>query len=389
MHNIMAHESLSGVTIQDVAAQAGVSAMTVSRVINHPARVAPATRQRVEQAIHELGFVPNALARSLLHGRTHTIALIVSDISNPFFTLIARGVEDVAQRNGYTVLFGNSDESPEKERQYLQAMLSRRIDGMLISATGSASRPMLELLQRHKSPFVLLDRAIDGISADTVTGDSAGGARVLTEHLIGLGHRRVALVNGPPWASTAQDRRRGYLDALLAHGIPPHPELIVEGNFKRDGGYQAAQQLLALPPEQRPTAIFADNNFHSIGVLEALREAQLRVPQDIAMVCFDDIELASAIYPFLTVVAQPARTFGTIAMQFLLERLDGSATEPPRRVVLPPELLVRISCGAPAAPPIPHPLPPHGGEGVPASRPGVGDKRSAEGGLLGVRGKRQ
>ncbi|HET9221779.1 MAG TPA: LacI family DNA-binding transcriptional regulator, partial [Roseiflexaceae bacterium] len=223
----MTREFSSVATIQDVAEHAGVSAMTVSRVINHPAQVAPATRQRVEQAIQELGFVPNALARSLLRGRTHTIALLVSDISNPFFTQVARGVEDVAQRNGYTVIFGNSDESPEKERQYIQALLSRRIDGLLIAAAGSTSRTMLDLLIRHKNPFVLIDRAIEGVPADTVIGDSVGGARALTEHLLGLGHRRIALINGAPEVPTARDRLSGYLQSLRAHGIEAQQELIV------------------------------------------------------------------------------------------------------------------------------------------------------------------
>jgi LacI family transcriptional regulator len=343
-------ESPAAVTIQDVAARAGVSAMTVSRVLNQPARVAPTTRQRVEQAIRELGFVPNALARQLLRGRTHTVALVVSDISNPFFTQIARGVEDVAQRNGYTVIFGNSDESVEKERQYLHALLGRRIDGLLIAAAGSASRPMLELLARRGTQFVLIDRAIDGVPADTVIGDNIGGARTLTEHLICLGHRKIALVNGSQEVPTARDRRRGYLEALREHLIEPRPELIVEGDYKRDSGERAARQLLALPPDQRPTAIFAANNFIGVGVIEALRAARLAVPQDIAIVCFDDIELASALHPFLTVVAQPARTFGTIAAQFLLERLDGAEAPAPRKVVLPPELIVRISCGASLGP---------------------------------------
>jgi len=341
----------SPVTIQDVAEIAGVSAMTVSRVLNHPARVAPTTRQRVEQVIHELGFVPNALARNLQRGRTHTIALVVSDISNPFFTQIARGVEDVAQRNGYTVIFGNSDESPEQERQYIQALLSRRIDGMLIAPAGNASRTMLDLLSRHRHPFVLIDRAIEGVSADTVIGDSVGGARTLTEHLILLGHRRIALVNSAPEVPTARDRRSGYLQTLRTYGIEPRQELIIVGQYTRESGYQAARKLLALPPEQRPTAIFATNNFIGVGVIEALREAQLAVPEDIAVVCFDDIELASALAPFLTVAAQPARTFGTIAMQFLLERLDGGEVVPPRKVVLPPALIVRISCGAQLAAP--------------------------------------
>ena len=347
-------ESPADITIQDVAARAGVSAMTVSRAINHPARVAPATRQRVEQAIRELGFVPNALARQLLRGRTHTLALLVSDIGNPFFTQIARGVEDVAQRNGYTVIFGNSDESVEKERQYLHALLGRRIDGLLIAPAGNGSRPMLELLVQRGTPFVLLDRAIDGVPAEVVIGDNVGGARKLTEHLIGLGHHRIALVNGDPEVPTARDRRRGYLDTLRDHGIAPRPELIVDGSYRRDSGTRAARQLLALPDDQRPTAIFAANNFLAVGVIEALRAAQLVIPRDIAIVCFDDIEMAAALDPFLTVMAQPARTFGTIGAQFLLERLEPSssgAADPragaaPRRVVLPPELIVRVSCGA-------------------------------------------
>jgi LacI family transcriptional regulator, galactose operon repressor len=352
-HNIHMEESPADVTIQDVAARAGVSAMTVSRVINQPARVAPVTRQRVEQAIRELGFVPNALARQLLRGRTHTLALLVSDIGNPFFTQIARGVEDVAQRNGYTVIFGNSDESVEKERQYLHALLGRRIDGLLIAPAGNGSRPMLDLLVQRGTPFVLLDRAIDGVPADVVIGDNIGGARKLTEHLIGLGHRRIALVNGDPAVPTARDRRRGYLETLRDHGIAPQPELIIDGVYRRDSGTYAARQLLALPDDRRPTAIFAANNFLAVGVIEALRAAQVRIPRDIAVACFDDIEIAAALDPFLTVMAQPARTFGTIGAQFLLERLEPSslgvgprATPAPRRVVLPPELIVRVSCGA-------------------------------------------
>lgn len=342
----MSGDSRPDVTIQDVAARAGVSAMTVSRVINQPARVAPATRERVERAIRELHFVPNALARGLLHGRTQAIALLVGDISNPFFTQIARSAEDVAQRNGYTLILANSDESPEKERQYIHTLLSRQIDGLLVAPAGNASRPLLDLLSQRKKPFVLIDRVMDGVAADMVVGDSIGGARTLTEHLIGLGHERIALVNGSAEVSTARERRRGYIEALRLHGIEVRPELIVEGNFKREGGVQAARRLLALPADQRPTAIFADNNFHAIVVIEALHDAGLSVPDDIALVCFDDLELASALSPFLTVVSQPTRTFGTIAMQFLIERLNVVEPLPPRKVILPPELIVRISCGA-------------------------------------------
>jgi LacI family transcriptional regulator len=201
---------------------------------------------------------------------------------------------------------------------------------------------------------VLLDRAIDGVPADVVIGDNIGGARKLTEHLIGLGHRRIALVNGAPEVPTARDRRRGYLETLRDHGITPQPELIIDGVYRRDSGTRAARQLLALPDDQRPTAIFAANNFLAVGVIEALRAFQVIIPRDIAVVCFDDIEMAAALDPFLTVMAQPARTFGTIAAQFLLERLEPTssdagvprATPAPRRVVLPPELIVRVSCGS-------------------------------------------
>jgi LacI family transcriptional regulator len=334
-----------GITVQDVAMRAGVSTMTVSRVINRASRVAPATRERVEQAIRDLGFVPNALARGLSKGQTHTVALLLTDISNPFFTQIARGVEDVAQRNGYTVIFANSDESPQKEAQYVQTLLSRQMDGLLIAPAGNGSRPLLELLVQRKKPFVLLDRNIDGIITDSVVGDNIGGARMLTEHLIKLGHRRIALVHGSLSISTARERQQGYAEALRLHGIAYQADLIVEGNFKRIGGAEAARQLLQLPPERRPTAIFADNNFHAIGIIEVLREAKLAIPEDIAIVCFDDIELASALQPFLTVVAQPARTFGTIGMQFLLDRLNGTEAVAARKVVLQPELIIRESCG--------------------------------------------
>ena len=334
------------ITIQDVAHRAGVSAMTVSRVVNNQARVALATRQRVQQAIKELGYVPNGLARGLLQGRSRTIALVVSDISNPFFTLIARGVEDVAQRCGYAVILGNSDETVEKERQYINVMLENRVDGLLIAPAGHGSRKVLDSLKQSGTKFVLIDRHVEGIMADLVEGDNVAGARQLTAHLLSLGHQRIALVNGSLAVSTARDRLLGYQEALQAVGIQPDLVRIVGNSYKRESGRDAARELLLLPDEQRPTAIVATNNFLAVGVIEALRESSVRVPEDMAVVCFDDIELASALDPFLTVVAQPARTFGTLAAQFLIDRLRGEEDLAPRRVVLPPELTVRMSCGA-------------------------------------------
>lgn len=319
--------------------------MTVSRVINKHQSVAKATRKRVEQAIHELGYVPNTLARSLLHGRTRTIALIVSDISNPFFTQIARGVEDVAQRNGYAVMIGNSDESTEKERYYVNAMLGNRIDGLLIAPAGNDTGQTLSFLSRRGTKFVLIDRDFEGMQADIVMGDSVGGARMLTEHLVHLGHERIAIITGPLDLSTSRDRLRGYQEVMEQHGIALDPTLVLESSYKREGGHEAAQRILQLPLGRRPSAVLASNNFLGVGLIEMLRESSVSVPRDMAVVCFDDLDLASALTPYLTVVAQPARTFGTIAAQFLLDRLDGSDQPPRRKVVLPPELIVRISCG--------------------------------------------
>lgn len=320
--------------------------MTVSRVLNQPTRVAPATRHRVERAIRELGFVPNALARSLLRGRTKTIALVVADLSNPFFTAVARGVEDIAHRYGYTVFFGNSDESVAKEGQYINSMLQNRVDGLLIAPATDGSLDALEFLHRQGRKVVLIDRSVAGAAADLVAGDNVAGARHLTEHLLHLGHRRIGLANGSPAVSTARERQRGYQQALGAQQIELDPTLVVEGAFTRAAGRNAVRQLMRLPPQLRPTAIFACNNLLAIGVLTALREAQIQVPNDIAVVSFDDLELASELYPFLTVVAQPAHTFGTIAMQFLLDRLEGNLDVPPRTVLLPTQLIVRQSCGA-------------------------------------------
>lgn len=320
--------------------------MTVSRVINNHQSVASKTRKRVEVAIRELGYVPNTLARSLLQGRTRTIALIVSDISNPFFTQVARGVEDVAQRNGYAVMIGNSDESTAKERRYVDAMVGNRIDGLLLAPAGHDTCQTLSFLARRGTKFVLLDRDFEDTEADIVMGDSFGGARMLTEHLVKLGHQRIAIVTGPLDLSTSRDRLRGYEDVLRQHGLAIDPVLVMESDYKREGGYKAAQTILSLPTECRPTAVLASNNFLGVGLIQGLRAANFSIPDDMAVVCFDDIELASALTPFLTVVAQPARTFGTIAAQFLLERLDGTDFLPRRRVVLPPELIVRVSCGS-------------------------------------------
>jgi LacI family transcriptional regulator len=336
----------TNVTIKDVARHSGVSPMTVSRVINESRRVSPETRRRVEAAIAELGYVPSRLARGLSRRKTGTIALIVPDVANPFFTLIVRGAEDVARRAGYRIILCDTRADLELERDVVEEMIAHRVEGIAIAPVSDRSRAHLRRLAKFGVPFVLIDRTVPGVQADVVLGDSADGARRLVEHLLSLGHRRIGLIAESDDVSTARDRRRGYGEALERAGLPQDPELVALSTVDPQGGFVGMQQLLAREP--RPTAVFTVNNLVALGAIEAVRAAGLEVPDDVALVCFDDIEYASRLYPFLTVMVQPAETFGTLAIQLLLERIngDGSGSERNRVVVLGAEFIVRKSCGA-------------------------------------------
>jgi LacI family transcriptional regulator len=333
--------------VREVARRAGVSPMTVSRVITGNGRVRPETRVAVQQVIAALGFVPNGLARGLSSRKSMVLGLIVPDVGNPFYAPIARGAESVARRAGYHVILCNSEGNLAYEAEYIADMLERRVDGLLVVPVSDESRANLRQLERHGIPYTLIDRGVPGIDADLVQGDSVGGARSLIAHLISLGHTRIAMLAETNAVSTSRDRRRGYREALAVAGISPMPELLVETTVDLRGGYTGMQALLAL--EHRPTAVFAINNLVAVGAVKAIREFGLRVPDDLALVAFDDIEHEVALSPFLTVIPQPAETFGTIAAQLLLERVLGRAPANRRMVVLPSEVIVRESCGAHAA----------------------------------------
>jgi LacI family transcriptional regulator len=333
------------VTINDVASDAGVSPMTVSRVINDSPRVSVDTRKRVQASITKLGYVPNRLARGLIRRRTGAFGVIVPDVANPFFTLVVRGAEQVAWRAGYHVMLCDTQGNLERERGYLEDMVAFQVEGVLIAPVGDRSRPQLRLLTRNNVPFVLIDRSITGFDGDLVHGDSVGGARQLVEHLIGLGHRRIGMITETSDVSTARDRLQGYRDALDGAAIEFDAELVTESStIDANVAREATLKLLSLPDP--PSAIFAVNNITVVGVVEAARERGLEIPGDLSLVCFDDIEHVSRLYPFLTVMAQPAETYGTIATQLLLDRLSGRVGERRRIVVLPPDFVVRKSCGA-------------------------------------------
>ncbi len=328
-------------TIKDVARGAGVAPNTASRVINDSGYVSEATRARVEAAIEELGYVPNRIARSLRSKQTHTLALVLTDITNPFWTTIARGVEDAASAEGFSVILCNTDESEAKEFSYVGVLLQKQVDGFLLVPAHSEGRSVA-LIRRQGVPLVVLDRTVPA-PVDMVRSDSVGGSRALTEHLLSQGHRRIAILSGPQQVSTASDRVQGFREAMDAAGVVPDERMVIFGEFTRAGGQAMAEEVLGLTP--RPTALVAANNFIAVGAFRALQGMGLRVPEDVALVAFDDLPPSFRMEPFLTVVAQRVYEVGQTATQLLLRRLRAELPDAPQEIVLPVELVVRGSSG--------------------------------------------
>jgi LacI family transcriptional regulator len=335
-------------TIYDVARRAGVAPITVSRVINNTGYIRQETRQRVLDAVDELGYVPNRLASSLRSRRTNVLALVLADISNPFFTLIARGVEDLASEQGYMVIYCNTDESEAEEQKYVDLLLQQRVDGILLVPAGDGAAA-IAAAQRHETPLVVIDRRPPSAAVDSVRGDSFGGAYELGRLLLGLGHRRIALLNGPAGVSTADERQAGLSRLLDEAGVPSAERLSLSGRFTTGSGRQMALQALAAIP--RPTALLAANNFIALGALQAVQECGLRVPQDIALVGFDDLPDALVAFPFLTVAVQPAYEMAQQAAGLLLKRLAGDRPAEPQEIILPTRLIIRQSSGEALAEP--------------------------------------
>ncbi|MFV2020446.1 LacI family DNA-binding transcriptional regulator [Micromonospora sp. LOL_023] len=336
-------------TIYDVARRAGVSPATVSRVVNGHANVDPTLAERVRCAMNELDYRPNAVARNLRRSRTTLLAVVISDIGNPFFTALVRGVEDVAQQTGYSVVLCNTDEDPAKEARYLNAVLAEQVAGVIISPSGPTTD--LERLTTARVPVVVIDRQLHGSRIDTVLVDNEHGAQLATEHLVESGYRRIACITGRWGVYTACSRLNGYRRALAAAGQPYQAELVRHADFRADGGYQAMADLLRLDP--RPDALFAANNLMTVGAVECLVDQGIDVPSAVGVVGFDDLPWAHLVRPALTTVSQPTYQLGETAARLLTERIadpDRAATT----VTLPTKLQVRESSirrPAPAAGP--------------------------------------
>ena len=326
----------NGLTISDVARRASVSPATVSRVLNGDPRVGADYRTRVLRAVEELDYRPNVLARNLRRQRTATIGVVVPDIENPHFGELVRSVEDQAFEAGYRVLVCNTDETAEKQRAYLEALIDERVLGVIISPSDPGGEQIAQLLDLG-IPVVACDREVEDARADAVLADNVKAVRIGTELLIGGGHRRIAFVGGRAGVETGAERLAGYEMAMRAAGLET---VEVDGDFRLELAEAAVAGLL--PQEPRPTAFIVANNLMTLGALRAIRDAGLRVPADVALVGVDDPPWSGLVDPPLTTLAQPVRAMAADAMELLLQRVSGER-EQPRRIVHPFELRARAS----------------------------------------------
>ena len=305
-------------TIYDVGKRAGVSVATVSSVVNNTSYVSPELRRRVENAIRELNYSPNLLARGLARQNTQTLGVLIPDIANFFFPELVRGVEDKAKEAGYTIILGNSDNQLDKEEVYLKLFLSKRVDGIvLVKAPGEMNPHLLQSLNKGTPPLVLLDREYPDLLADSVAVDDVGGGYMATKHLLDLGHRRIGIMCGIPGLSTTVGRLRGYKKALANSHIKFDSTLVVTGNYVTDSGYTAGLALL----DREPTAVFVTNYMMTIGFLRALNERRLCTPRDLSIVSYDDFIWNDILSPHLTCVSQPKYNLGYKAAETLLSRI--------------------------------------------------------------------
>ena len=328
-------------SIYDVARESKVSVFTVSAVINHKSHVGKKLRDRVEQAIEKLNYRPNLVARSLAKQRTHTIGMIVSDIANPFFPLVVRGAEDAAQRQGYNLLLCNSDDTIEKEETQIELLLSKRVDGILLTKAAGDFRPALrQMIKEVNIPFVLVMRTYPKLTKDAVISDDYQGAYDAVSHLARAGCRRIGLVSGPLKISNAIARLQGFRDALQSQGLPLEKNLMIEGDYRIESGFRAGHAMLS----HQPDGVYVANHLMTVGFLQAAEEMGLKCPDDFGLVSFDDYPWLGVFHPKLTTVELPKRQLGGEAADLLIRRIGGSTEKAVIRK-LQPELRIRESCG--------------------------------------------
>lgn len=329
-------------TIKDVAERAGVSPTTVSHTINGTRVVDPATQERVWAAVRELGYRPNGLARGLRRRQTHTIGLIIPDNANPFFADLARSIEDVGFANGYSVILCNSDRSQEKEAAYIEVLLSKQVDGLILASTGD-NLDALRQVMLAGLPIVMIPGGLPDVPVDVVMSHEEEAGALAARYLIGLGHRRIGCITGPRDTSASAGRVTGFRAALAEAGIDLPPEATVKGDFRVGGGRDGMAELLRR--DLGLTAVFVANDAMALGALSAIRAAGLQVPDDISIIGFDGIWLGEAAVPPLTTIGHSLPKVGEAAVRLLLDRMRDPSL-PARRELLHAALIERESCRA-------------------------------------------
>jgi len=334
-------------TILDVARLAKVSTATVSFVSNGKGHVSEALRRRVLDAMEALDYHPNQVARSLQASRTQIIGMVIPQLTNPFFAEIMRGVEDEARKSGYSVIFCDSNEDPELEREHLNTLYARRVDGVLLSSCNA--QPLEGRLVKQRFPLVFVDRTPPGFTGAAVVSDNLGASREATRHLIGLGHTRIAIITGPLDISICEKRLEGFRRALQEANLPLPDQYLKGGDFRSQSGYRGGGELMRLP--NPPTAIFCCSMTMTLGLMRALAELDIPCPERVSVLGFDDFEWVASFRPQLTAVAQPTYEMGKLATEMLVRKMqqkDGEAEDSKEQViVLPNELRIRESTAPP------------------------------------------
>jgi DNA-binding LacI/PurR family transcriptional regulator len=339
-HGMGSHPN-GAVTIKDVAVEAGVSTATVSRVLTGPGKVGKHTQDHVLRAVKKLDYHPNHLARDLRAGLRKVIGVIIPDLQNPFCTRVVSGVEAVLYSVGYTLVLGHSDGLVGREQKHFDVLKSEGAAGLIL-IPGNGVGADYGSLRAWNMPVVAVDRMPSGLQVDLVGANNRQGVREAVNHLLSHGYKDIALIGGPPELSVARERHAGYQEALKSAGITPRESLVIHGDFRQEGGWAAMNRFLDMP--KPPRAVLVANNLMTLGALQAIHERGICIPDEIAIVGFDDMPWATSLRPPLTVVAQPTEEFGRLAAEMLLERLkDPKRTV--RRVILPTRLIIRASCG--------------------------------------------
>jgi len=328
-------------SLRDVAKRSKVSVSTVSRVINKTGNIDPETLRRVQKAIKALDYKPNRVAQRLRlpSGQRKLIGLLVPDIQNPFYVDVVKGVEALAHEKGYAVFMGSFGQEEDKEAMYLDLMLSESVDGLIVAPSNEKQNKIVELV-KNEFPLVCVDRSLSVIDSDVVLVNNVQAAFDAVEHLVQRGHKRIAYIGGLPTISTTVERNEGYVRALTKHGIEIDKELIRFGDSKHESGKMLAGELLDLP--KPPTALFTGNSLITLGALETIHTRRMRIPEDIAIVGFDDMPWSISLNPPLTAVSQPGYEIGKRATEMLLHRIVDPQRKPVR-VSLNAELIIRKS----------------------------------------------